>query len=252
MQIRRKSGSSNLWTGIRRTWPTMAAACQHSIRDGNSTLFWLHRWLDSGDWLADWVTHPISTTEMERTLGGTVAANDDWDYSLLNYLLPTNQLEQIAGMGTPESSSGDDDMIWGPDPRGKFSISSAYEILASTQNNSDQTLWKRVWKWQGPNRDWLCRIISDPNPDLACGIAMWLLWKARNEDIFEEVVGRSRDTLIRWIQAPDEWVMINTDGSVIQPLSCAASGGIIRNSHGAKLAAFTTNFGKCSITRVEL
>ncbi|CAN1180764.1 Putative ribonuclease H protein At1g65750 [Linum perenne] len=58
--------------------------------------------------------------------------------------------------------------------------------------------------------------------------------------------------LIKWIPAPDEWVTINTDGSVIQPLSYAAGGGVIRNSHGAKLAAFAANFGRSSIMRAEL
>ncbi|CAN1794997.1 Putative ribonuclease H protein At1g65750 [Linum perenne] len=356
MQIRRKTGGSNLWKGFRRTWSTMASACQHSIRDGKSTLFWQHRWLDSGDRLADWALGTIDNTEMNRTVAEMVTDDGNWNWSLLTSLLPPGQLEHIAGMGTPNSNCGEDNMIWGPDPQGKFSISSAYEIITSTQNNSDETLWKRVWKWQGPNRvkhflwlvahnrlltnverkrrhmtdedscrlcpstaedslhilrdckaavsfwkaflppsivapffsgnlqDWLSNFICDPDLGLAFGIGLWLLWKARNEDIFEgkpvtsaqlrlrvhswiagvretmksssqilsEIVGRRRDTLIKWIPAPDEWVTINTDGSVIQPQSFAAGGGVIRNSHGAKLAAFAANFGRSSIMRAEL
>ncbi|CAN1760287.1 hypothetical protein LINPERHAP1_LOCUS7475 [Linum perenne] len=152
MQIRRKTGGSNLWKGIRRTWSTMALACQHSIRDGKSTLFWQHRWLDSGDRLADWALGSIDNTEMNRTVAEMVTDDGDWNWNLLTSLLPPGQLEHIAGIGTPDGNSGEDDMIWGPDPRGKFSISFAYEITASTQNSSDETLWKRVWKWQGPNR----------------------------------------------------------------------------------------------------
>ncbi|CAN1848413.1 Putative ribonuclease H protein At1g65750 [Linum perenne] len=73
-----------------------------------------------------------------------------------------------------------------------------------------------------------------------------------SSQILSEIVGRRRDTLIKWIPAPDEWVTINTDGSVTQPLSHAAGGGVIRNSHGAKLACFAANFGRCSIMRAEL
>ncbi|CAN1848388.1 Putative ribonuclease H protein At1g65750 [Linum perenne] len=70
--------------------------------------------------------------------------------------------------------------------------------------------------------------------------------------ILSEVVGWRRDTLIRRIPAPDEWITINTNRSVIQPQGYATGGGIIRNSHGAKLAAFAANFGRCSIMRAEL
>ncbi|CAN1853756.1 Putative ribonuclease H protein At1g65750, partial [Linum perenne] len=356
MTLRRKTGGSNLWKGIRKTWPTMAEACQHSIRDGTSTLFWQHRWLDSGDRLAEHAIQPLSDNELDRTVAEAVADNGDWNWDLLTELLPPQFLKQIAGMDTPNNSSGDDDMIWGPDPRGKFSISSAYEILASGQNSPDHNLWKKVWNWQGPNRvkyflwlvahnrllnnaerqkchmtdsgccrlcptmiedslhvlrdckmvqsfwrdflpppaiasffsgnlqDWLIHAISSAELGLSCWIAMWLLWKARNEDIFEgksvtstqlrlrvhswiagvretmksssqilsEIVGRRRDTLIKWIPAPDEWITVNTDGSVTQPLSHAAGGGVIRNSHGAKLASFASNFGRCSIMRAEL
>ncbi|CAN1801861.1 Putative ribonuclease H protein At1g65750 [Linum perenne] len=131
---------------------------------------------------------------------------------------------------------------------------------------------------------WLSTLLADTELCLPGGIALWLLWKARNEDIFEgksvtsdqlrlrvhswivgvretmkassqilsEVVGRRRETLIRWIPAPDEWITVHTDGSVIQPQNLAAGGGIIRNSEGRKLAAFAANFGSCTIMRAEL
>ncbi|CAN1732114.1 Putative ribonuclease H protein At1g65750, partial [Linum perenne] len=119
---------------------------------------------------------------------------------------------------------------------------------------------------------------------LQFGIALWLIWKARNEDIFEgkkvtsdllrlrvhswivgvretmkassfflpEIDRRRRETLISWIPASDDWITVNMDGSVLQPQSQAAGGGIVRDSHGNKIAAFSANFGRCSIMRVEL
>ncbi|CAN1794490.1 Putative ribonuclease H protein At1g65750 [Linum perenne] len=70
--------------------------------------------------------------------------------------------------------------------------------------------------------------------------------------VLSEVVGRRRETLLRWILAPDEWLTVNCDGSVIQPGSLAAAGGIIRNSSGRKLGVFAANLGTCTITRAEL
>ncbi|CAN1799960.1 Putative ribonuclease H protein At1g65750 [Linum perenne] len=73
-----------------------------------------------------------------------------------------------------------------------------------------------------------------------------------SSQILSEVVGRRRETLIKWIPAPDEWITVNTDGSVIQPQNLAAGGGVLRNSQGYKLAAFAANFGRCTIMRAEL
>ncbi|CAN1228847.1 Putative ribonuclease H protein At1g65750, partial [Linum grandiflorum] len=47
-------------------------------------------------------------------------------------------------------------------------------------------------------------------------------------------------------------VIVNTDGSVLQPLGRATGRGIIRNTSGICQAAFAANFGACSITRAEL
>ncbi|CAN1841320.1 Putative ribonuclease H protein At1g65750 [Linum perenne] len=356
LKLRRKTGGSVLWRGIRKLWPSMAGACQHSIRNGASTLFWQHKWLDSGVRLSDLASLPLDDSELERTVAGATTDQGDWNWTLLKELLPPHCLEQIAGMDAPENNDADDEMIWGPDPKGKFSIASAYEILAANQSETEEYLWKIVWRWKGPNRikfflwlathnrlltnlerkkrhmtdsdscrlcpglaedglhvlrdcnsarafwkaflppdrfasffvgdfhDWLSNSLNDTEHGLQNGIAMWLLWKARNEDIFEgrkvssdqlrlrvhswiagvretmrassnllsKMVERRRETLISWIPAPDDWTTVNTDGSVIQPLSLAAGGIVIRDSGGATIAAFAANFGRCSIMRAEL
>ncbi|CAN1729265.1 hypothetical protein LINPERHAP1_LOCUS549 [Linum perenne] len=96
---------------------------------------------------------------------------------------------------------------------------------------------------------------------LTFGIVTWILWKARNEAIFEnklatcdqlrlrvlhwiagvretmsadsqvisKVAPQRIDTHIRWMAGPSDCITINTDGSVIQPHSHAAAGGILRN-----------------------
>ncbi|CAN1143316.1 hypothetical protein LINPERPRIM_LOCUS26456 [Linum perenne] len=70
--------------------------------------------------------------------------------------------------------------------------------------------------------------------------------------VLSEVVNRRRETLLRWIPAPDEWVTVNCDGFVTQPHGLAATGGIISNNHGRRLAVFAANLGICTIMRAEL
>ncbi|CAI0558367.1 unnamed protein product [Linum tenue] len=45
---------------------------------------------------------------------------------------------------------------------------------------------------------------------------------------------------------------VNTDGSVKQPGSEAAGGGIIRDWTGKCMGAFVENLGVCTITRAEI
>ncbi|CAN1217178.1 Putative ribonuclease H protein At1g65750, partial [Linum perenne] len=51
---------------------------------------------------------------------------------------------------------------------------------------------------------------------------------------------------------PDGWFAKNTDGSVIQPSSSAAAGGVVRDSSGRLKACFSANLGSCTIMRAEL
>ncbi|CAN1170985.1 Putative ribonuclease H protein At1g65750, partial [Linum perenne] len=119
---------------------------------------------------------------------------------------------------------------------------------------------------------------------LPFGITIWLLWKSRNEAIFEQKPGTSdqlrlrvlhwivgvretmkadsqvefggakqrEEVLIQWCPTPEEFVTINTDGSVILPNKSASAGGIIRDWQGRKVAVFAANLGSCSIMRAEL
>ncbi|CAN1147180.1 Putative ribonuclease H protein At1g65750, partial [Linum perenne] len=70
--------------------------------------------------------------------------------------------------------------------------------------------------------------------------------------VLSELVNRRRETFLRWILAPNEWVTVNCDGSVIQPYGIAAAGGIIRNIFGRRLAVFAANLDICTIMRAEI
>ncbi|CAN1354630.1 Putative ribonuclease H protein At1g65750, partial [Linum perenne] len=57
---------------------------------------------------------------------------------------------------------------------------------------------------------------------------------------------------VTWKPGPEDWIVLNTDGSVLKESGSAAAGGLIRDALGRCLAAFSVNLGRCSITRAEL
>ncbi|CAN1791847.1 Putative ribonuclease H protein At1g65750 [Linum perenne] len=66
-------------------------------------------------------------------------------------------------------------------------------------------------------------------------------------------IGRGRRTAeIAWEPGPEDWVTLNSDGSVDAQRGKAAAGGLVRNSEGRCLLAFSMNLGTCSVTRAEL
>ncbi|CAN1217513.1 hypothetical protein LINPERPRIM_LOCUS1041 [Linum perenne] len=58
-----------------------------------------------------------------------------------------------------------------------------------------------------------------------------------------ELGGRQSETLVSWNPPPDDWISINTDGSVTQTNNKVAVGGVIRNSQGRLIGAFSANLG---------
>ncbi|CAN1122346.1 Putative ribonuclease H protein At1g65750 [Linum perenne] len=69
---------------------------------------------------------------------------------------------------------------------------------------------------------------------------------------FSKGATRRIDTHIGWKAGPSDFITINTDGSVLQPLSKAAAGGILRTFLGCPVSTFAANLGRCSIMRAEL
>ncbi|CAN1176456.1 Putative ribonuclease H protein At1g65750 [Linum perenne] len=133
-------------------------------------------------------------------------------------------------------------------------------------------------------QDWLQKGLRHSSFSLSFGIVIWILWKARNEATFENALATSdqlrlrvlhwiagvRETMkadsqvsskatprrveahIGWKAGPSESVTVNMDGSVLQPHSHAAAGGILRDYQGRPICTFAASLGCCSIMRAEL
>ncbi|CAN1131367.1 Putative ribonuclease H protein At1g65750 [Linum perenne] len=63
---------------------------------------------------------------------------------------------------------------------------------------------------------------------------------------------RGRRIEVSWKAGPEEWFTLNSDGSVLGHRGRSAAGGLIRDSSGNCVQAFTMNLGVCTITRAEI
>ncbi|CAN1304228.1 Putative ribonuclease H protein At1g65750 [Linum perenne] len=300
----------------------MVGASQQSIRNGRDTLFWTSKWIDSEVVLADHATVSLSDVEKERTVAEATSLDGGWDWAFLKDHLPEDIIRLVAGMEPPMTEDREDELIWGPGPKGKFSIKSAYEILDCISNESADNIWKTIWKWEGPNRvkhfiwlaaheriltnsercrrhiaqdstcyrcpnicedllhvcrdcnlakevwmslfphrasgdffalnfqDWLRFGIQDKELCLPFGITIWMLWKSRNEAIFEQKPVTSdqlRLRVLHWIAGVRETMKADSQVSF---------GGAQQREEvliqWKPAPEEFTNLGSCSIMRAEL
>ncbi|CAN1162598.1 Putative ribonuclease H protein At1g65750 [Linum perenne] len=136
--------------------------------------------------------------------------------------------------------------------------------------------------WRGEFVTWMRHNLKSAD-SLVFGVMCWMLWKTRNGRIFTAARSSAasvafqaanwsrqvnlamtkedfttcsrfnrRTIEVRWEPGPEGWVTLNSDGSVDQQARKASAGGVLRNSEGKCLLAFSMNLGSCSITRAEM
>ncbi|CAN1322248.1 Putative ribonuclease H protein At1g65750 [Linum perenne] len=238
------------------------------LRDGAETNLWLERWVDGSDRLIDLTFGSTSAIDVDQPVAAFVTANGEWNWSLFNQFLSRDGCLQVAGMSPPSAGGGEDRITWGLERDGCFRICSAYLLVADEEGGTLDSIWRLIWRWKGPQRIrqflWLVahnRLLTNFEHHRrhlvefgACQAWMALVGDTLDKDRFISHTGPPTRTgeHISWEPAPPEWVTLNSDGSVLSEYGQAATGGLIRNSQGRCLAAFSMNLGKCSITRAEL
>ncbi|CAN1169819.1 Putative ribonuclease H protein At1g65750 [Linum perenne] len=147
-----RSSQSNVWKGICQVWPSMMNGAKAGIRDGKLTSFWFSRWLNSDIILADWANEVDTGFNPADRVADFVEGDEGWNVDCLNRLLPSEIVDQIMGRSPPREELGPDTWIWGDSHDGRFSISSAYNLITEQSIPLTNGNIMRVWKWDGPNR----------------------------------------------------------------------------------------------------
>ncbi|CAN1835862.1 Putative ribonuclease H protein At1g65750 [Linum perenne] len=147
--LKRKTGFSSLWRGVMKVWNYTLQWLQWSIKNGRGTSFWNDRWLDSGMVLRDFAVNDLGV-DFSASVSNFVLPDGNWNVELLSNCLPHGALVQVIGMGPPCDQLGDDEVAWGLEANGGFSVKSAYMLVKELDLSNEDNVWKKVWTWEGP------------------------------------------------------------------------------------------------------
>ncbi|KAL9437050.1 hypothetical protein AB3S75_022984 [Citrus x aurantiifolia] len=141
---------SRIWQAIRNTWVATVHGTRWSICDGASTRFWLDCWVTKYNPLFSLAIQPISQDIINAPVCDFTNENGGWNWSKFEHLLSHYTLMQIASIMPPAPHLGVDKIFWGFDPRGMFTVRSAYDSLCHHHFAAHDRNWKIPWSWKGP------------------------------------------------------------------------------------------------------
>ncbi|CAN1815834.1 Putative ribonuclease H protein At1g65750 [Linum perenne] len=144
---------SNLWRGVKEVWHYLNLGLQWSIGDGLATSFWYDTWIDSGQRLANSALNQGNINSSDK-VADFCSVSGGWDVDKIQSAISTDAVQQVLGMIPPSSDLGADKPVWGLEGNGVYSIKSGYLLINELNTNvqDDNSLWKGIWKWPGPNK----------------------------------------------------------------------------------------------------
>ncbi|XP_060195488.1 uncharacterized protein LOC132624780 [Lycium barbarum] len=173
---------SHVWRKMLRARDAVDHLIWWQIRMGSS-LFWFDNWSGLGPLY--FLTPPDFYYDENINNVADVVIEGWWNKNILRNCLPEDLAEHILHEVLPPSSSDDLDKPWWTlEPRGEFSVKSAWEYLRTRGLNLHQV----ITKWW--NTDTLARL--KPIFYAIPSIIMWELWKKRNGDKHGNKVSTSR------------------------------------------------------------
>ncbi|CAN1182850.1 Putative ribonuclease H protein At1g65750, partial [Linum perenne] len=112
----------------------------------------IRRWIDSRKRLIDLVPPDSIPINLEAVVADLVNSKGNWNFDLLNSLLPHEVVLHVAGMSPPRPNQGDDKLVWGLEPNDKFNIKYAYRLVTMEPLTEPNPLWRTIWNWSGQQR----------------------------------------------------------------------------------------------------
>lgn len=94
----------------------------------------------------------LSDSEKALRVSNLASASGGWDISRLEDIIPHNVRQKILSLAAPNRETGADRTVWKLVADGGFSNAFAYESLLDQSLRDTNGLFKKIWRWPGPER----------------------------------------------------------------------------------------------------
>ncbi|KAH9750393.1 putative ribonuclease H protein [Citrus sinensis] len=141
---------SRVWSAIRKTWDAAMHRARWAVCNGARIRFWLDCWVTKYEPLIGFALQPIPQVSLNATVSDFINEHSGWRWLNFELLLPPFILLQIASIMPPAPHLGPDRLYWCFNPRGLFTVRSAYESLCHHNLDAQDKVWNLPWSWKGP------------------------------------------------------------------------------------------------------
>ncbi|XP_019199802.1 PREDICTED: uncharacterized protein LOC109193400 [Ipomoea nil] len=223
MDVSSRREISNVWRGMCNANVILEKGVMHIVQDGASTRFWMDVWLTSYS-LYEKLLRLLSLPELYANVDEYWDQYRGWKWEKLEPFLPREDLEALAAFGLTEAGNPDE-WGWKLDPRGRFSVKSAYSKREDLNHlfrecKAARPIWEDSLHWRLREKlrtvDWTEWFTVNLRGDAKDGFAddwpeifyirLWWIWKWRNEDVFNEM-NTPVDQRLAWLRKYDKEVL---------------------------------------------
>ncbi|KAH9798495.1 reverse transcriptase domain-containing protein [Citrus sinensis] len=139
-----------IWMAIRQTWEDTMNGARWSVGDSVKTRFWLDCWVTKKEPLVSIALQPIPQVIINASVSEFVSEHGGWQWLRFEHLFPNFIIMQIASVMPPAFQRGADRIYWSFDPKGFFTVRSAYDSICHQNLAIKDDIWSLAWEWKGP------------------------------------------------------------------------------------------------------
>ncbi|XP_019198912.1 PREDICTED: uncharacterized protein LOC109192673 [Ipomoea nil] len=150
-----RKGVSNAWRGIAEAWDFMTEHLTHVVRNGMDTQFWMGKWI-SPEPLYVQLRTQLALPDLYAPVRDYWDEMRGWKWELLEDALPTEMKARLASFVLTEEHVPDA-LGWDLDPKGMFTVRSAYSAIVNGPIDNTDGSWKRMWRIRVPAR--ICMLL---------------------------------------------------------------------------------------------